>query len=93
MSLLRKLPALRTCSWAQQCASGSFAQQLAAFSSAQPQAAGNPFYAVPEGHQHSDLSDAACNIGLSRRKDLTLRQDVRLTVKGQKTSLSDLLKV
>ena len=91
MSLLRKLPALR--GWAQQGVSGSDWQRVAPFSSAQAQAADNPFYAVPEGHQSSDLSDAACNIALSRRKDVTLRQDLRLTVKGESKTLSDLLKV
>lgn len=71
MSLLRKLPALQ---WAQRClpaasalprAAGlAGAQPAAAFSaSAQVAPADNPFYAVPEGHQHSDLSDTACNIG------------------------------
>lgn len=50
------------------------------------------FYNVPEGHQSSDLSDVACNIGLSRRKDLTLRQDIRLTVDGQPAPLAALLK-
>lgn len=69
--------------------------QAAAYS-AQPQEAGaqaNPFWAVPEGHQQSDLSDVACNIGLSRRKDLTLREDVRLAVGGQSKTLAELLKV
>ncbi|KAL4426668.1 hypothetical protein ABPG77_004724 [Micractinium sp. CCAP 211/92] len=68
--------------------------QAAAYS-AQPQEAGaqaNPFWAVPEGHQQSDLSDVACNIGLSRRKDLTLREDVRLAVGGQSKTLAELLK-
>ncbi|PSC76903.1 dynamin-related 1E-like [Micractinium conductrix] len=59
---------------------------------AQPEAASKPFYAVPEGHQHSDLSDPACNIALSRRKDVTLREDVRLTVKGEQKTLGELLK-
>ncbi|KAI7841316.1 hypothetical protein COHA_004935 [Chlorella ohadii] len=75
--------------------SGSLAsawQPAAAFSSAQAAPADNPFYAVPEGHQQSDLSDSACNIGLSRRKDLTLRQDVRLTVGGQQRTLANLFK-
>ena len=93
MSFLRRLPALRVCSWAQQSGSGSLLQQAAAFSSAQPQPADNGSYAVPEGHQSSDLSDAACNIRLSRRKDLSLREDLRLTVKGEKKTLGELLKV
>ena len=41
------------------------------------------------------LSDPWCRTaaGLSRRKDLTLRQDVRLTVGGQQRTLADLFKV
>lgn len=35
-------------------------------------------YDVPEGHHNSDLSNTACNIGLGRRRDLTMRQDLRL---------------
>lgn len=35
-------------------------------------------YNVPEGHHNSDLSNTACNIGLGRRRDLTMRQDLRL---------------
>lgn len=96
MSLLRSLPALRAFSaaWAQQCGAGSGSLLQRAAFSAQPEAAAqNPFYAVPEGHQHSDLSDQACNIGLSRRKDLTLREDLRLTVRGEKKTLAELLKV
>ena len=33
---------------------------------------------VPEGHKDSDLSHHVNNIGLGRRRDLTLRPDVRL---------------
>jgi hypothetical protein len=35
-------------------------------------------YNVPEGHHNSDLSSTACHIGLGRRRDLTMRQDLRL---------------
>jgi hypothetical protein len=35
-------------------------------------------YAVPEGHHGSDLSSTACHIGLGRRRDLTMRQDLKL---------------
>ncbi|WIA36977.1 hypothetical protein OEZ86_008214 [Tetradesmus obliquus] len=35
-------------------------------------------FAVPEGHHNSDLSSTACHIGLGRRRDLTMRQDLRL---------------
>ncbi|EFN57532.1 hypothetical protein CHLNCDRAFT_143139 [Chlorella variabilis] len=91
MALLRRLAGLRLSGWAQQQSASPLVQKLA-FSSAQPAAADNPFYAVPEGHQQSDLSSEACHIGLSRRKDLTLREDVRLTVKGEKKTLAELLK-
>jgi hypothetical protein len=49
---------------------------------------------VPPGHLESDLSPVACNIGLGRRRDLTLRQDLCLYQQdGQKTSLTDVLRV
>jgi hypothetical protein len=35
-------------------------------------------YNVPEGHHNSDLSSTACHIGLGRRRDLTMRQDLKL---------------
>ncbi|KAL4425536.1 hypothetical protein ABPG75_009552 [Micractinium tetrahymenae] len=108
MSLLRSLPALRALTaglagsqcWAAPAAATFLQQQPSSLMqeaaySAQPQEAGaqsSPFWAVPEGHQHSDLSDAACNIGLSRRKDLTLREDVKLVVGGQPRTLAELLK-
>lgn len=53
----------------------------------------NPYYDVPEGHKSSDLSQAACNISLSRRRELTLRQDVKVEVNGQTKSLADVFKV
>jgi len=41
---------------------------------------------VPAGHQESDLSPAACHIGLGRRRSLLLRTDVRLhSPKGEHT--------
>lgn len=49
---------------------------------------------VPPGHLSSDLSPTACNIGLGRRRDLTLRQDLCLYQQnGAKTSLVDVLRV
>lgn len=49
---------------------------------------------VPQGHLGSDLSPNVCNIGLGRRRDLTLRSDLCLySGDGQKTSLSHILKV
>lgn len=54
----------------------------------------NPaFKDVPEGHQNSELSDASCNVGLTRRKDLTLRTDIFLAIDGEKVGLPHLLKV
>lgn len=49
---------------------------------------------IPQGHLNSDLSPNVCNIGLGRRRDLTLRSDLCLySGDGQKTSLSHILKV
>ena len=48
---------------------------------------------VPQGHQASDLSSVACNINLSRRRDLTLRQDLSLTQGSTKKSLAEVFKV
>ena len=53
----------------------------------------NPYYDVPEGHKNSDLSQAACNIGLSRRRELTLRQDVKMELDGQTKTLAEVFKV
>lgn len=51
-------------------------------------------YDVPEGHAKSDLSPHVCNIGLNRRRDLTLRADVLLFGKqASGTSLASLFKV
>jgi hypothetical protein len=48
---------------------------------------------VPPGHLASDLSSAACHIGLGRRRDLTLRQDLCLWKDGSKQTLADVFKV
>jgi hypothetical protein len=62
--------------------------------SAQAATAENPFYNVPEGHVTSDLSNQACNLGLARRRDLTLRQAVRLTtLNGEAKTLAEVFKV
>jgi hypothetical protein len=89
MSLMRAVSRARLGGLQEQC-SGSL---RALFSAQAAPADKGTFYDVPEGHQSSDLSDVACNIGLSRRKDLTLRQDIRLTVDGQPAPLAALLKV
>jgi len=51
---------------------------------------------VPEGHKETDLAHHVNNIGLGRRRDLTLRPDVRLhgpTGAGAGQQLAALLKV
>ena len=51
------------------------------------------FYDVPEGHSDSDLSQTACNIGLNRRRDLTIGAcgKIKLTIDGNETTLAELL--
>ena len=49
---------------------------------------------MPEFFTNAELlSQATSNIGLARRRDLTFRQDIGLTVEGQRRSLKDLFKV
>lgn len=56
---------------------------------AQPTAGG-----LPEFFESADLSQGTCNIGLARRRDLTFRQDIRLTLQdGEKKTLKELLQV
>ncbi|KAI8464571.1 MAG: Redoxin-domain-containing protein [Monoraphidium minutum] len=50
---------------------------LRAWSSAAPPASKST-HNVPLGHQDSDLSSVACHIGLGRRRDLTMREDLGL---------------
>eukprot|EP00884_Botryococcus_braunii_P022488 jgi/Botrbrau1/8923/Bobra.0148s0036.1 len=61
---------------------------------AAPQAAtpDSPTFEVPAGHAKSDLSSTACNIGLNRRRDLTMRQDIRVFVDGTAKSIADVFK-
>lgn len=47
---------------------------------------------VPAGHHNSDLSSVTCNIGLGRRRDLTLRQDLKLHEDGRSKSLAEVFK-
>jgi hypothetical protein len=84
MALLRQLSSLRL-------AQGG---SLRAMYSAQA-ATSSQFYDVPEGHATSDLSQWACNIGLNRRRDLTLgaAAEISLTVDGKPQKLPELLKV
>lgn len=48
---------------------------------------------VPAGHLSSDLTPTACNIGLGRRRDLTLRQDLCLWEDGEKKTIADVFRV
>ena len=74
-----------------QCAAAArgFASSPQTDREAHPQAT----YHVPAGHANSDLSDVACNLSLSRRRDLTLRQDLRVVEGGKSVTISDVLKV
>jgi hypothetical protein len=64
-----------------------------AFSSAPP-ATAKPTYNVPLGHQDSDLSSVACHIGLGRRRDLTMREDLGLWKNGDtRIKLGDVFRV
>lgn len=47
---------------------------------------------VPAGHHGSDLTSSACNISLNRRRDITLRQDIRVQCNGTSVALSGLFK-
>lgn len=53
------------------------------------------FYNVPAGHINSDLSNTVCHIGLGRLRDLTMRQDLQLTLAqdGTQQTLAQLFKV
>lgn len=86
--IVNMLGSLRRLGVAHLSASTSGASGLRAFATAQPS-----LYDVPAGHTESDLSSAACNTGLGRRRDLTLRSDVFLHSDGGKHSLAGLLKV
>jgi len=49
---------------------------------------------VPLGHHDSDLTSVACHIGLGRRRDLTMRDDLGLWKNGDtRVKLSDVFKV
>jgi hypothetical protein len=49
---------------------------------------------VPLGHHDSDLSSVACHIGLGRRRDLTMREDLGLWKSGDaRVSLGDVFRV
>jgi hypothetical protein len=48
---------------------------------------------LPAGHHNSDLSSTACNIGLNRRRDISLRQDITVFLDGHSTRMADIFKV
>lgn len=49
---------------------------------------------VPLGHHSSDLSSVACHIGLGRRRDLTMREDLALWKNGAtRIKLADVFRV
>ncbi|CAL8468442.1 g7982 [Coccomyxa elongata] len=47
---------------------------------------------IPAGHRSSDLRQEVCNIGLNRRRDLTLRGDIKVSTTEGPQRLSTLLK-
>lgn len=87
--MLRGVVALRQLVKAESSLLQPFASQCCAFSStANP----NPYTDVPEGHVNSDLTNFTCHIGLGRRRDLTLRQDLRLWSGEEEKTLADVFK-
>ena len=58
------------------------------------EATNKKFYDVPEAHIDSDLSQVACNIGLNRRRDLTIGAagQIGVVIGGQKVKLSELFR-
>jgi hypothetical protein len=87
----RLLPVFRSA--VAQLSAGQNAQPFIPAYAAYSAAPEHSTYNVPEGHWNSDLSDVACNIGLNRRRDLTLRQDLSLFRQESKYSLADVFKV
>lgn len=48
---------------------------------------------IPAGHQNSDLRNVTCHIGLNRRRDLSLREDLCLFQPGGKATVGEIFKV
>lgn len=48
---------------------------------------------IPEGHRNSDLRNVTCHIGLNRRRDLSLREDLCLFQPGGKATVGEIFKV
>lgn len=76
--------------WTQQC---SFAAAASGASSNTATSTTKSTYNVPEGHHNSDLSSTACHIGLGRRRDLTMRQDLRLWDGDKPLTLAEVFQV
>ena len=51
------------------------------------------YHDVPAGHQHSDLRPHASHIGLNRRRDLSLRDDISVYAGAECVTLRDWLRV
>lgn len=47
---------------------------------------------IPEGHRNSDLRNVTCHIGLNRRRDLSLREDLCLFQPGGKATVGEIFK-
>ena len=48
---------------------------------------------IPEGHRNSDLRNVTCHIGLNRRRDLSLREDLCLFQPGGKATVREIFQV
>ena len=58
-----------------------------------PQGRTNERCDVPEGHRNSDLRKSVCHIGLNRRRDLSLREDLCLFRPGSKATVKEIFGV
>jgi hypothetical protein len=70
------------------CNNGLICRELQTGAALCASSSGKSTYNVPEGHHGSDLSSTACHIGLGRRRDLTMRQDLRLWQGEQQYTLA-----
>lgn len=55
--------------------------------------AGPENFDIPAGHMNSDMRHTSCNIGLNRRRDLTLREDLCFYTEKGKSTLGEIFKV
>lgn len=86
---LARLPGLLRAS---RCASGARCFASTASTQTQQTHKYDP-YSVPAGHQNSDLGSIACNISLNRRRDLTLREDLKVVSDGKPATLASVMRV